>query len=66
MEHIIAKTGLGLAINQAIYDLQLEKDRNSIKAMLLDVFTRKFDAFKKAHANRFQTPALRATYLVEN
>lgn len=64
MEHLVAKTGLGLAVGQAIEDLGLQKDRNNIKAMLLSIFTNKFDAFKRAHTTRFQPQIIRTTYLV--
>lgn len=66
MEHLIAKTGLGLAVSKAMEDLDLERDKPKIKAMLLSVFTTKFEAFKRAHTNRFQPQTLRSTYLVEN
>jgi hypothetical protein len=63
---LIAKTGLGLAVAKAMEDLDLERDKPKIKAMLLSVFTMKFEAFKRAHTNRFQPQTLRSTYLVEN
>ena len=34
MEHIIEKTSLGLAIDEAIFDLDLQKEQDQLKAML--------------------------------
>ena len=66
MEHLVAKTGLGLAVSQAIEDLGLHRDKDKIKGMLLYTFTSKFDTFKRAHSARFQPQTVRSTYLVEH
>jgi len=35
MEHLIAKTGLGVSIAHVIKELELEKDKDAIKSMLI-------------------------------
>lgn len=64
MEHLIVKTGLGAAIFHVIEELGLEEDKNSIKEMLIDIFQKKFDDFKKRHNPKFTSSNLIAYYIV--
>lgn len=64
MEHLIAKTGLGMSINQAIKDLKLENDSKALKSMLIDIFSSKFADFKNRHSQLVELNPMFAYYVV--
>jgi len=68
MEPVIDRTGLAIAIKQAMIDLDFSnQDRRKIKALMLQLFLNRFDAFKKHHRkNCPQTMMLDGRYVVEN
>ena len=66
MEHLIEKTGLSLAIAQALKDLDLERDQKNVQALLLDVFNQKFDTFKRNHEKKYHVSHFQSHYVFEN
>ena len=68
MEPVIDRTGLALAIKQAMIDLDFsEQDRRKIKALMLQLFMNRFEQFKRFHKTQCpHTMMLEGRYVVEN
>ena len=66
MEHVYARTGLSLAVLEALKDLDLERDKIKVQALLLEVFHSKFGAFKRQHDRKHRASHFHSYYVFEN
>lgn len=64
MENIIKKTNLGIAVQEAIVELKLEREKGKIMSCLQRAFEDKYDDFKKTLT--LNTGNLRGSYVVDN
>jgi len=55
-----------MAISHVIEELDLLLDKDPINSMFIDIFSRRFDEFKKRHTSKFPSTTLVAYYIVEN
>lgn len=64
MEHITKKTKLGIAIQEAIKELNLEREQTKIMQIFHKAFMDKYEDFKAhSHSN---TITLKGSYIVDN
>ena len=68
MEPVMDRTGLGLAMKQAMIDLGFNnEDRRKIRGLMLKILDKKLDQFTKFHKTQCpQTMILNGHYVVEN
>lgn len=64
MENVVKKTNLGLAIDFAITQLGLDKERTRIMANFQRCFIEKYDQFKKTVC--YSSTTLKGHYVVDN
>lgn len=64
MENIIKKTNIGIAVQEAITELGLERERTKIMNYLQKAFEEKFDDFKKSAASN--SGSLKGHYVADN
>lgn len=64
MDNVVNKTNLGLAIDFAITQLGLDKERSRIMANFQRCFIEQYDQFKKTVS--YSSTALKGYYVVDN
>jgi hypothetical protein len=64
MDSIVRKTNLGIAVQEAVIELGLEREQNKIIAYLVKAFEEKYDEFKKGIG--VNNGNLRGYYVVDN
>ena len=66
MESIFKRTALGLATEEAIKELDLEKYKDVLMNYLFTSFNARFEDFKRNHNTSFPSITVKGHYIIDN